>query len=192
MRWTLSVQQLRSWACMALLVLFFAQAPMAADTVSYPQVTGDGKPIDVYWGDLHVHSNWSVDAGSFGNTSLGPDDAFRFARGEEITAHNGLKARLRRPLDFLLVSDHSEYLGLYAMLEESNPDLLATEYGQNWHALLRQGKRKQIGGEFVDHLGNNEQSIRNLPFNRSIWQRVIANAERYNDPGIFTAFIGCE
>jgi uncharacterized protein DUF3604 len=190
--WNLSGQQFRSRAALVLSALFFVQSAMAVEPDSNPAIAEQRNPIDVYWGDLHVHSNWSVDAGSFGNTSLGPDDAFRFARGEEITAHNGLKARLRRPLDFLLVSDHSEYLGLYAMLEESNPDLLATEYGQNWHALLRQGKRKQIGGEFVDHLGNNEQSIRNLPFNRSIWQRVIANGERYNNPGKFTAFIGYE
>lgn len=192
MRWNLSEQQLRSWACLTLSVLFFAHSSMAVEVDSYPQTAGERKPIDVYWGDLHVHSNWSVDAGSFGNSSLSPDDAFRFAQGEEVTAHNGIKVRLRRPLDFLLVSDHSEYLGLYVMLEESNPDLLATEYGQRWHALLQQGKRKKIGGEFVDHLGTTEESIRDLPFNRSIWQRVIANAERYNNPGKFTAFIGYE
>ena len=73
----------------------------------------------VYWGDTHLHTSYSTDAGMFGNT-LGPEAAYRFARGEEVTASHGVRARLIRPLDFLVVADHSENLGLAAMVDESN------------------------------------------------------------------------
>jgi hypothetical protein len=167
----------------------------AADGPPYspysPPVAVD-HPMNVYWGDTHVHSSWSPDAGSSGNLRLSPEYAFRFARGDEITAHNGEKVRLRRPLDFLLVSDHSEYLGLYPMLEEGDPDLLATATGQRWAEMLRNGERKKIGGEFAASLGTNEDLVGSSAFAASMWQRVVENAERFNDPGRFTAFIGYE
>jgi hypothetical protein len=77
---------------------------------------------NVYFGDTHLHTSWSPDAGGAGNTRIDPDDADRFARGEVVTGHNGEPVRLRRPLDFLVVSDPSEYLGLYPMLEEGCPN----------------------------------------------------------------------
>ena len=169
-----------------------AASALAWASESYSPHASQPAPTRLYWGDTHVHSSWSTDSGSFGNTRLTPDDAFRFARGEEVIAHNGMPVRLRRPLDFLLVSDHSEYLGLYPMLRESNPDLLKTESGKRWHAMLQEGQFRKIGGEFVTHLVTTKEPIRDLPFNRSIWEKVIANAERYNDPGQFTAFIGYE
>ncbi len=70
----------------------------------------------------------------FGNT-LGPDQSFRFARGEEVISSTGLRVRLNRPLDFLVVSDHAEYLGLADLLAKGDPQLLATEAGKEWVAL---------------------------------------------------------
>ncbi len=74
---------------------------------------GNDEPIPrrVYWGDTHLHTSFSPDANVTGNVKLGPTEAYEFARGKTITAHNGMKARLDRPLDFLVVSDHGEYLG---------------------------------------------------------------------------------
>ena len=78
----------------------------------------------VYWGDTHLHTSYSTDAGMMGNT-LGPEEAYRFARGEEVMSAAGMRTRLIRPLDFLVVSDHAENLGLAPMIAESNPELTA-------------------------------------------------------------------
>ena len=81
----------------------------------------------VYWGDTHLHTSYSTDAGMMGNT-LGPEEAYRFARGEEVRSAAGMRTRLIRPLDFLVVSDHAENLGLAPMIAESNSELLKNEW----------------------------------------------------------------
>jgi hypothetical protein len=174
----------------ALCALLFAGG--AAAERSYSPYAGVEYPTNLYWGDTHVHSSWSPDAGGSGNEKLTPLDAFRFAKGEPVTAHNGQVVRLRRPLDFLLVSDHSEYLGLYPMLEEEYPPLLATETGKRWLGLLREGRRARVGGEFAMSLAGGRDIIGDRSFVPIVWQRVIDNAEQANDPGRFTAFIGYE
>ena len=84
----------------------------------------------VYWGDTHLHTGYSTDAGMIGN-KLGPEDAYRFAMGGEVISSTGQRARLIRPLDFLVVSDHAENLGLAPMIAESNPELLKnSEWGR--------------------------------------------------------------
>ena len=75
----------------------------------------------VYWGDTHLHTRYSSDSGMIGNR-LGPDEAYRFAKGEEVLTTTGQRARLIRPLDFLVVSDHAETLGLAPYIAEGNPD----------------------------------------------------------------------
>ena len=168
-----------------------AAPSFAADDDYSPHVHAP-HPMNVYWGDTHVHTSWSPDAGGSGNVSLSPEDAYRFARGETITGHSGQPIRLRRPLDFLLISDHSEYLGLFPMLEEGNPALLATETGKRWAEMLRAGERSKIGGEFAASLGQNANIVGDRSFVGTVWQRAITEAERANDPGRFTAFIGYE
>ncbi len=149
-------------------------------------------PTNLYWGDLHLHSSWSADAGSYGNRLLAPDQAYRFARGETVTAHNGERVRLRQPLDFLMVSDHAEYLGLYPLLEAGDPDLLAMPNGGRWHALFKEGRLERIGYLAARDLEAPTETVRDQPFTRTMWDRVIDNAERHNDPGRFTTFIGYE
>ena len=96
-------------------------------------------PDRVYFGDTHVHTSFSTDAGLTG-TRLGPDEAYRFAMGEEVTASLGVRARLQRPLDFLVVADHAENLGLAPLVDESSPDLLKTEFGRRVHGLVKAGQ----------------------------------------------------
>ena len=96
-------------------------------------------PDRVFWGDTHVHSSYSTDAGMIGNV-LGPEEAFRFARGEKVRASLGTFAQLVRPLDFLVVADHAENLGLAPMIAESNPQLLANPWGREIHDLARGGQ----------------------------------------------------
>jgi hypothetical protein len=95
-------------------------------------------PNRVFFGDTHVHTSYSADAGMIGNT-LGPDQAYRFAKGEEVTSSTGLKARLARPLDFLVIADHAENLGLAPLLAANDPALLATDFGTQLRAALDAG-----------------------------------------------------
>ena len=161
----------------ALCMLLLAGGALAER--SYSPYAGTAYPMNLYWGDTHVHSSWSPDAGGAGNEKLAPMDAFRFARGEPVTAHNGQVVRLRRPLDFLLVSDHSEYLGLYPMLEEEYPPLLATETGQRWLGLLREGRRSRVGGEFAMSLSRG----RDIIGDRSFVPIVLAAGDRQRRAG---------
>ena len=89
----------------------------------------------VYWGDTHLHTSYSTDAGMFGNT-LGPAEAYRFARGEEVLTPHGLRTRLIRPLDFLVVADHAENLGLSPFIAESNPELPPSESPSSFAARI--------------------------------------------------------
>ena len=169
-----------------------AETARTREAASYSPYVGRDSATDVFWGDTHVHSSWSPDAGAGGNTRIGPDQAYQFARGDTVTGQNGMPVRLRRPLDFLVVADHSEYMGLYPMLAEKHPDLLASETGARWARLIEEGKRSQVGAEFAMGLPSGQDLIESPAFQRAVWDRVIANAERYDDPGRFTAFIGYE
>ena len=177
------------WVLVGVLVL---ASGAGAEEESYSPYAGATDATDVFWGDTHVHSSWSPDAWTFGNHRLGPDAAFRFAAGEEVTAHNGMKMQLRRPLDFLLVSDHSEYLGLFPKLTAGDPVLLETETGKRWSELFANGEGPRVFGEFINALINNRDTLQSEAFERSVWDEVIANADRANRPGHFTAFIGYE
>jgi len=93
-------------------------------------------PTQILWGDTHLHTRNSPDAGFLGNT-LGPEEAYRFARGEEVTSSGGgLRARLLRPLDFLVVADHAEYFGVATQLIEGDPALLADPIGKRWYDMF--------------------------------------------------------
>ena len=158
----------------------------------YSPYLSKGFPDRVYFGDTHLHTSYSTDAGMFG-TRLGPDEAYRFARGEEVTSNTGLRARLQRPLDFLVITDHAENLGLANMIAESNADLLRTSFGKTVHDLVKSGKGGdaynawgQAMTERIDPLKGNEA------LTRTMWERLTAAAEKYNDPGKFTALIGYE
>ncbi len=106
-------------------------------------------PQQVFFGDTHFHSSLSVDSGLIGNT-LGLEQALRFSRGEEIVTSTGQRARLNRPLDFLVLSDHAEYLGIADLLNTRNPELLATEAGQEWYKAMQTGGGRRLAGRDKD------------------------------------------
>lgn len=172
-------------ACLALL-----GAPATA--ADYSPYAGEDLARNVYFGDTHVHTSWSADAGNMGNRRIGPDEAYRFARGETVNAHNGQPVRLKRPLDFLLISDHAEYLGVMNMLDRDDPVLLATETGRRWSKWRKAGQHLRVFGEFGLALMEGVDAIESVEVERTAWSRVVANADRWNEPGRFTAFIGYE
>jgi hypothetical protein len=152
-------------------------------------------PNRVFFGDTHLHSSYSTDAGMLGN-SLGPDAAFRFARGETVTSSTGLPARLRRPLDFVVLTDHAENLGLAPALREGNPLILKSEWGRQQYDLVRQGTLAGAIKAFENWLGRvsaRDDPTRDVPeLAREMWQKITSAADQYNDPGRFTALIGFE
>lgn len=154
---------------------------------------GRNYPTKVLWGDTHLHTAISVDAGTM--CRLGQEDAFRFARGEEVTSTGGLRAKLSRPLDFVVIADHAEMYGLMPQLLKGDPEILATEKGRRWYDMIQTGDRDQIFAaamEIVTSLQKPEPPFRSEKIVRTAWQNYTALADRYNEPGRFTALIGYE
>jgi hypothetical protein len=149
---------------------------------------------NLYWGDLHVHSNFSPDAFAFGNSRITSDDALRFAAGARITASNGMDAQLLRPLDFLLVADHAEFVGAFPKLLSKDAAFMGTELGARWGARLKTpGDLGAIVTEWVALLQDpNYQQELSVAYRTDVWKEVAAAAERHNKPGLFTAFVGYE
>ena len=154
---------------------------------------GRSFPTRPLFGDTHLHTAISVDAGTMNR--VGQEDAFRFARGEEVVSTGGLRARLGRPLDFLVISDHAEMYGLMPQLLSGDPEVLATEAGQRWYSQLTGGDRDTIFAtamEIVGSLSGDEPPIKSEAAVRNAWQAYTALADRYNDPGTFATIIGFE
>ncbi|MEE4188415.1 MAG: DUF3604 domain-containing protein [Roseobacter sp.] len=148
-------------------------------------------PNRVFFGDTHLHTSYSTDAGMLGNT-LGPDEAFCFARGEKVRASVGEYAQLIRPLDFLVVADHAENLGLAPMIEESNPDLLKNQWGRDAHDLVKAGDVFAAYVKWGTAMTELKDPIDDDDLTRTIWNRIVESAERFNEPGVFTSLHGFE
>jgi hypothetical protein len=164
----------------------------------YSPYAGRNFPTRVYWGDTHLHTGMSMDAGAFG-ARLRPADAYRFARGEEVTSSTGLQVKLSRPLDFLVVADHSDNMGFFPRLYAGDPGMLADPTGKRWYGMIQEGGQTavQVAVEVVVAFsqGTFPEALASLPGSaayRSAWEEAIEAAETYNDPGRFTAFIGYE
>jgi hypothetical protein len=150
----------------------------------------------VFWGDQHLHTSFSCDAGMVGDR-LGPDDAFRFARGEQLRSSSGQLVRLDRPLDWLVVSEHAEYLGMAQALKEALPALLDTPKGKQWAQAFKKGGNAAIEAfhEMIADMTTLKASLPPSVQHKLIqpaWESNIVAAERNNKPGRFTAFIGFE
>lgn len=180
-----------SW--LSALIVIFSASVTAQE--SYSPYVGQNYPTTVYWGDTHLHTSLSVDAYTFGNR-IGPAEAYRFAGGEAVTASNGMRVQLRRPLDFLVLADHDYYLGVMSGLEARDPVLLATDAGRRMLHRFEEiptptdPKKVEIH-EFIPFLVRERPDV-NEAFTRSVWNQVTDAADRHNDPGRFTAFIGFE
>ena len=161
---------------------------------SYSPYAGRNFPTRPLFGDTHLHTSISVDAGAFG-CRLGPVDAYRFAKGEEITASSGQPVKLSRPLDFLVVADHSDLMGLFPMIFRGDPIVTATENGRKWNEQIQNGQGAVAAMDIITSFGAGTipkeiMPLPGTPIYRSVWQELIKAAEGANDPGHFTAFIG--
>jgi len=170
-------------------------APPAAVVVApaAPPVT---HPTRVFFGDTHLHTGMSLDAGVAG-ARLMPADAYRFAKGEAVTSASGQQAKLSRPLDFLVVADHSDQMGFISDLVAGKPELLKNPKAKQWYDLMQAGKPQEAAMDLIKTFaqGKFPQEIAYVPGTPgygSAWQITIKAAEEANAPGRFTAFIGYE
>ena len=162
----------------------------------YSPYAGRNFPARPLFGDTHLHTAMSFDAGMFG-CKLGPVDSYRFAKGEEVTSSSGQRVRLSRPLDFLVVTDHSDFMGLAPDFVGGKPEVIADPTARRWYELIHEGKAAEAFGELLPLYGAGKmpstmQYLPGSPGYRSAWQATIQAAEQANQPGRFTAFIGYE
>ncbi len=157
-------------------------------------------PSQVYWGETHLHTGLSLDAGLFGNTT-GHDEAYRLARGEEVISSTGLPVKLSRPLDFLVITDHSDMMGIATDIQNGAPNIMANAQARPWAEAFAKGG--QAAGEAAFDLITNfsqmtlsedllEQYSPGSAVYDGVWEKIVDAAEKYNEPGRFTAFIGFE
>jgi hypothetical protein len=159
----------------------------------YSPYAGRAYPDRVFFGDTHFHTKLSVDAGLVG-TTLGVDEGYRSARGEKVISNTGQPVQLIRPLDFLVITDHAEMIGLAPMIHESNPALLADPWGKWVHERFNAGPEGRMEA-FRNILEAGTKGIN--PFSsdalvRNIWVDFVEKADTYNEPGRFTAMTGFE
>jgi hypothetical protein len=150
-------------------------------------------PQQVYFGDTHLHTDLSLDAGAFGNR-IGLNEAYRFAKGEEVISSTGQKAKLSRPLDFIVVADHSDGMGLFPDIINKTGPIMDTPEGKRWSKWIEEGKSTETAIDIITNF-----SQRTLSFStadpammKPVWKSTVDAAEKYNEPGKFTAFIGYE
>lgn len=213
-----NLSNIRQLSLATALALFLTQSALASDIGLAGTITPDsiveglypGKgyspyanrdfPTSVYWGETHLHTGLSLDAGLFGNI-LGHADAYRLARGEQITSSSGVDVKLSRPLDWLVVADHSDMMGIAADIQSGTPNILAIPKGKEWHEGFKKGG--QAAGEAAFDLISNFSQMtvpKQLVADYSpgakvydeLWYDITRTADDFNEPGRFTALIGYE
>jgi hypothetical protein len=167
--------------------------------ISYSPYADKSYPTEVYFGDTHHHTANSGDAFMNGDR-LGPADAYRFARGEQVVSSSGVPVKLSRPMDFLVISDHAEGLGVMYEVYNGNPKFMGNEQLKRWSQMMKAGGKEasdamnevisgQAQGTLPDEITDPKVSG---PVMRSVWQDYTETADQFNDPGRFTAIIGFE
>jgi hypothetical protein len=161
----------------------------------YSPYAGRNFPTAVLWGDTHLHTSLSLDARAFGVT-VGPEGAYRLARGEEITTSHGERIKLSRPLDWLVIADHSDAMGAMERIIDGDPNLMQDPKIKEWHARIAKGGESALMATmdvvqtFTE--GKTPEIIMAEKFAKSVWSRYLESAENFNDPGRFTTIIGYE
>jgi len=172
---------------------FSADSPT---TANYSPHVDNNFPSAVYFGDTHVHTDISMDAGAFGN-NLGVAEAYRFARGETVESSNGLKAKLVKPLDFLVIADHTDNMGFFPDLLAGADHVVSDPTGKRWYDQLMGGEGAMVAMEIIQtfSIGEFPESLLYSPESKAykdVWDDNLKEAEANNDPGNFTALIGYE
>ena len=165
----------------------------AVQEPSYSPYAGRAFPTELLWVDTHLHTSNSLDARALGAT-LGPDQAYRLARGEEVTSATGIRVKLSRPLDFLVVADHSDAMGAMNEIVAGNPALLKDAKVREWYQMIQRGGDSAYEATMdviaTFSQGKTPEVLMDHDFTMSVWERYLETAEEFNDQGTFTALIG--
>ncbi|WP_336987362.1 DUF3604 domain-containing protein [Altererythrobacter aquiaggeris] len=172
-----------------------------------PDARGDGSgtielaefPERPLWGDTHLHTDNSIDAFGFG-VRLGPDDALRFASGEEVTSTTGVTAKLDRPLDFLVIADHSDGLGATRRLYDAPRMMIRDKTLLRWYDMMHDSpEQSQMAiAELITAAANDtlppalSDPERSKEATTTIWKDHLDTLDNFNKPGKFTAIAGFE
>ncbi len=153
-------------------------------------------PENVYWGDTHVHTGWSADAGLDGAVTS-PEDAFRFARGDEVKSNTGQMARLKRPLDWMVITDHSDGMGTINEIRAGNPEMISDPFLKRMYEAMSgtdEAKSAAATLELINLQSNGKlpKQVMDPKWMVTAWEKTIAIADKYNNPGQFSALIGYE
>jgi hypothetical protein len=162
-----------------------------------PPVLADGqvRQTEVFFGDTHLHTSYSPDAYLMQNRSADPDTAYRYAKGLPVVhPYHRAKIRIGTPLDFLVVSDHGEYMGVISKVFEGDPAVANTETGKRWYEYAQAGEPQKAFAEAIGHAntGKPAADLNSEEVRGAVWHEIIDAAETHNEPGRFTAFIGWE
>ena len=183
-----------------LLGSFFVVISMVRAENTYSPNADQSYPNNVYWGDTHLHTNLSWDAYA-SIKKLGPDEAYRFAKGQGIALPNGMTAKLKRPLDFLVVADHAANMGLMQGLEREDADLLDSGVGRAWISQLKDitaiadvdmKKSTELALALRKDIALSVDALNKGSYLLSTWEKTAKLADKHNTPSQFTAFIGYE
>jgi len=158
-------------------------------------------PTFPLWGETHLHTGYSMDAALFGNRTL-HETGYRLARGEEIISSTGQPVKLSRPLDWLVIADHSDMMGMIQDVAKGDPLIMSTEQGRRWNKGIKTSDPVEAAKTALDLIETFSQGKMDpklieayspgAPKYRSIWDKMLKTAEEYNEPGRFTALIGFE
>lgn len=172
-----------------------AKAAVRSDKPGYSPYATRSYPTRVYWGDQHLHTSWSPDALASG-TRVTPEEALRFARGEEVVSSTGLPVKLSRPLDWLAVSDHSDAMGIMSEVRAGNPQLMTDptlkRWNQQMNASAEESMKVVFEGIALQSQGKLPAPMQDPAVAQDMWRKMTSIMEQYNDPGRFTAFIAYE
>ncbi|MBO9410968.1 MULTISPECIES: DUF3604 domain-containing protein [unclassified Ruegeria] len=155
-------------------------------------------PERVLFGDTHVHTALSADAGG-GGTRLMPRDAYRFARGEQVISNTGQPVKLSRPFDFYMITDHSDGMGAITDILSGAPNIMADEQGRKYHEAFNAGGEvalrasAELTASFAQ--GTLSSALNYQPGNPAyerVWDDLVNIAEEFNQPGVFTTFAAFE
>ena len=156
-----------------------------------------GVPTDplrvAYFGDTHTHSSWSIDAFA-ANVRIGPDDAYRYAKGERIGQVSDEQIQIRSgPLDFMALAEHSEAMGI--AMEALDPDsaVAQTQIGRDLVSSDPEASKATLVA-LIESVADGvlPEDLDDLELMRSTWREIVEIAERHNDPGTFTTFVAYE
>ena len=176
--------------------LYTAVALLVSIATAGAATAGQMRKTNLYWGDTHLHTSYSPDAFLMRNQTADPDTAYRYAKGYPVV-HPLHRARIQinTPLDFLVVSDHGEFMGVVPKILQGDPLVTGTKTGRRFKKMVDQGKQLEVFGELiaqVNKVAPPNPDLNSPRISRTIWGEIMAAADRHNEPGKFTAFMGWE